>query len=47
MNLKLTTMKNGENYISPETAILQLENEGMLCASTQQFNTDDTDLFEW
>ena len=47
MNLKSITTKNGENYISPETTILLLENECVLCASTQEFNIDDTDLFEW
>lgn len=34
-------------YEAPAVAVLNVKNEGILCASTQAFEEDNTGLFEW
>ena len=34
-------------YEAPAVAVLNMQNEGILCASTQKFEEDDSVLFGW
>ena len=48
MNFKCNFMV-GDTYVSPTIDVFCLENEGYLCASTQDFDdeTDASGLFNW
>ena len=48
MNKNMTILMGGGPYETPTRSLFEIENEGILCASTQEFEEDtDTVLFGW
>ena len=49
MNTNKVLMMEGASYEAPAISVFSIENEGVLCASTQDFDdeTDASGLFNW